>query len=67
MKDKNSNRKTLSFDLMWGFVGSAISVMLSVGCYVNYSNEWFLLLGTLAGSSFFSLLKVWKELKKPNE
>lgn len=67
MIDENTKQYALPFELLWGIIVSAISATLSVGCYVNFTNEWFLLLGSLSGSAFFALIKAWRDQTKKTE
>jgi len=62
MKNSNLTQKKFSFELIWILAVSLISVVLSVCFYVKFTNEWFLLIGSLSGSAFFAIGKIW--LKK---
>ena len=58
MKSENKNRDKLPFEIIWGLVVSTISVALSITCYIKFTNEWFLFLGSLSGSVFFAIGRI---------
>jgi hypothetical protein len=67
MKNNNLTENKFSFELIWAIAVSLISVALSVYCYVKYMNEWFLLIGSLSGSAFFAIGKIWLKQKETEE
>ncbi len=67
MKNNNLTQNNFSFEVIWVLAVSLISVVLSVCFYLKFTNEWFLLIGSLSGSAFFAIGKIWLKKKETEE